>query len=155
MVPDVHGLVAPEPRVVGFDGSAIHLSQHCDPHHGSEHATHTLQPRVFAQRLQHSAGEDETVAPGPEPGTITAPSNSVCILAAAHTSAAASIVAVVVSSEGGDGGGGGGGSGGGGGGGGSGGGGGGGSRGGGGGGGGGETERCSAKMYPPMYAFQQ
>ena len=42
------------------------------------HATHTLHPRVFWQSAQQSATDVDLVAPGPEPGTITLPSYSVC-----------------------------------------------------------------------------
>eukprot|EP00966_Prymnesium_polylepis_P180516 4180800-Prymnesium_polylepis.1 len=75
-VPETHGLEPPSPRVTGREGSSTHLSQHWLPHHAWSHATHTLQPRVLAQSLQHSAGDADTVAPGPDPGTMTAPSYS-------------------------------------------------------------------------------
>ena len=80
MVPDVHGVSPPVARVFTFAGSSTHLSQHCVPHHGFVHATQTLHPRVLWHSLQHSAGEEATVAPLPKPGTITAPSYSVFAL---------------------------------------------------------------------------
>ena len=75
--PEVQGVVPPTARVSGLEGSSTHLSQHWSPHHASVHATQMLQPRVVWQSLQQSAGDLETVAPTPVPGTMTAPSYSV------------------------------------------------------------------------------